>query len=650
MHGDRVAVRLIRQGGDGRAEGSIAKVVEHAHATLVGKFRIARRGFWVEPHDERIRQWIHIPEKLALPKAGKALDRIGAARIEAGKPEDLDGTIVNVEVIEFPSRSNDGAARVIEILGEPDDFGVDVEIMIRKYRIPHRFGPDAIEQAQSIPQTVPETEVARRKDFRDLDIVTIDGETARDFDDAVWVERLPNGNFTLQVHIADVSHYVRPGTPIDVEAAERGTSVYFPDRAVPMLPLELSTEICSLKPHVERLVISALMEIDHSGDIVRQSFHRSVIRSAARMTYTDVNAILEGDALLAGRYGSLARRFVLMRDLATILNRKRMRRGAIDFDLPEPLLEFDEFGEMIGIARAPRNMAHRIIEEFMLVANQAVASHITAAAAPMVYRIHERPDPKKVLEFEQLAAQLGVTLGVAGHAQRFRVSTRQAGGWKAGRDVEVPPTDLKITSRHYQRLVERLSGKAEERIVNYLMLRSLKQARYSASNDGHFALASGCYTHFTSPIRRYPDLLVHRVLGSLLDARGAPYSEAVLERLADQSSVTERRAADAERELVEWKKTRFMATRVGEDFRALIISTSKYGLTVELEELFVEGFVPMDSISGDRYGFEESTRRVIGARSRHAFRVGDRVEARLTRIGTGRRLEFALLVAPRRRK
>ena len=303
--------------------------------------------------------------------------------------------------------------RVIEILGHPDDFGIDVEIIIRKHHLPHQFPPEVVEQAQSIPRRdLRRANWTAGAIFATCDIVTIDGETARDFDDAVWVDRLPNGHYALQVHIADVSHYVRPGTPIDAEARLRGTSVYFPDRAVPMLPFELSTNICSLSPQEDRLVLSALLEIDHQGDVVAQEFTPGVIRSAERMTYTNVHLLLEGDAALRDRYAPLVARFELMQELALILNRKRVRRGSIDFDLPEPLIEFDEFGEMTGVTRAPRNIAHRLIEEFMLAANEAVAAHLEATRKPSIYRIHEPPDPKRVMEFEEVAAQFGYSLGV----------------------------------------------------------------------------------------------------------------------------------------------------------------------------------------------------------------------------------------------
>jgi ribonuclease R len=632
MHGDRVAVRITRfNQRDGRAEGDIAKVLDRAHITVVGTFHVRRQGYWVKPHEARIQQWIEIPEKLALPK-DRAVDRIGPAAQEVSRPQDLDGMIVTAELISFPDQGESATGRIVEILGHPDDFGIDVEIIIRKHHIPHRFPPEALDQAQSIPQTIPEPEYGRREDFRELDIVTIDGETARDFDDAVLVTRLPNGHFELQVHVADVGHYVRPGTPIDREAASRGTSVYFPDRAVPMLPLELSTEICSLKPHVDRLVQSAILEIDRQGDVVGQRFTRGVIRSAERCTYTQVQQLLDN---------KIESRFQLMEELAMLLNRRRARRGAIDFDLPEPMIEFDEYGEMISIRRSPRYMAHRIIEEFMLAANEAVASH--CARRPFIYRIHEIPDPKKVIEFEQIAVQFGASLGIAVKAQKFRSATRHRDGRKSGEDIVVASEDIRVTSRMYQKLIRDVEGSPYERILNYLMLRSLKQARYSAENEGHFALASDCYTHFTSPIRRYPDLLVHRALGALLDEADSPYNEERLARHAELSSMTERRAADAERELVEWKKTKFMVDHVGDEFRALIVNTSKYGFFVELFDLFVEGFVSLQSLPGDRFGFHENSRRIVGERTHKQYKIGDEVTVRLDRIAAGdQRLEFSI--------
>ncbi len=572
------------------------------------------------------------------------------------EPEDLDGMIVHCQILDYPDEDDHATGRVIEILGHPDDFGVDVEIMIRKHHIPHRFPDAVLEQARAVPQSLSEEDLRGRRDFRHMDIVTIDGETARDFDDAVWVDHLPNGHWALHVHIADVSHYVRPGSPIDHEAQFRGTSVYFPDRAVPMLPVELSTEICSLKPAVDRLVLSALLELDPQGELVSKELTRGVIRSAERMTYTDVHKLLEeDDAALRERYGRLHARFQLMRDLAAILMRKRQRRGSIDFDLPEPLIEFDEFGEMAGVSRAPRNIAHRLIEEFMLAANEAVAAHIRALEWPMVYRIHEPPDAKRVADFELIAAHFGYSLGVGSiPAKRFPIVDRKRDGRKVRKDVTmVDDRKLHISSRMYQKLVSRIEGKPEERILSYLMLRSLKQARYSADNSGHFALAAETYTHFTSPIRRYPDLLVHRILGAWLDQSRPPYEYEPLRSMADDCSFTERRAAEAERELVEWKKLKFMADHVGADFPALIIQTAKYGFFVELENLFVEGLVPIDSLPGDRYGYRENTRQIIGDRSKRTFSIGDKVQVVLDRVdAVEKKLQFSLLEPsrPRRRK
>jgi ribonuclease R len=477
------------------------------------------------------------------------------------------------------------------------------------------------------------------------------------------VERLANGNYALQVHIADVSHYVRPGTPIDVEARLRGTSVYFPDRAVPMLPFELSTNICSLRPQVDRLVLSALLEIDARGETVAQEFTTGVIRSVERMTYTDVHLVLEGDAAKRERYQPLVERFELMRELALLMNRKRVRRGSIDFDMPEPLIEFDEWGAMTGVSRAARNIAHRIIEEFMLAANEAVAAHLATAVPASIYRIHEKPDPKRVMDFEEVAAHFGYSLGVGAiPVQRFGVTDKRRDGGKRRHDIELAAPELKITSRQYQKLVAKIEGKPEERILSYLMLRSLKQARYATNNVGHFALAADTYTHFTSPIRRYPDLVVHRLLREALDAdrsrdrQGAvatTLTEPELSAIATECSHTERRAAEAERELVEWKKVRFMADRVGEDFDALVISTAKYGIFVELTELFIEGLVPIDTLPGDEYTYRENVRKVVGKRTRREFSIGDRVRVVLVRIDANeRKLQFAVFEEskPRRRK
>ncbi|HEY6252136.1 MAG TPA: VacB/RNase II family 3'-5' exoribonuclease, partial [Candidatus Angelobacter sp.] len=603
--------------------------------------------------------------------------------------KDLENVVVEVEITQWPSPTQNPRGRVVEILGYEDDFGVDVEIVIRKHHIPHVFPADVLEEAQEISSVIPAREIARRQDYRPLPIVTIDGETARDFDDAVLVRLLENGNYELQVHIADVAQYVEDGSAIDAEARERGTSVYFPDRAVPMLPLELSTDICSLRPNLERLVLSCVMELDSQGEIVGYELAEGVICSVQRMTYTDVNAILDGDQHLRRQYAPLVENFELMYELAKILNRKRVKRGSIDFDLPEPVIQFDEFGLMKSIAPSERNWAHRLIEEFMLAANETVASHLEQARLPSLYRIHEKPDPKRIYEFENIAASFGYSLGVGAlPVKRMQMRADKRARQGTGRQAPLIelPQDVHITPRMYQKLVQKIAGKPEERILSFLMLRSLKQARYSEKNEGHFALAAPSYTHFTSPIRRYPDLIVHRILRAVLRDQGeehegklvlhggkispwtkrahktdtyahaapahpksahravrGPFPEEELREIAESSSRSERAADEAERELLEWKKMKFMEKHIGEEYAGLVVSVTKFGFFVELEELFIEGLVPLNAMDDDHYTFHENTRQIIGSRTRKTYSIGDRVRVLVDRIDRmQRKIQFAV--------
>jgi len=670
MHGDRVEVQVLRTKPDGRVEGRILRVAERAQKTVVGQFHCGPRYSYVLPFDHRIPFEIVIPRGQEIPpdegatgeRAGKPASRDrqfggeseGSGRLPGapgyGAARDLDGLIVDVELTTFPRPSELPRGRVIEILGRRSDFGVDVEIIIRKFHLPHRFPAEVLAEAGAAPQYIPERDRAARRDFRALPIVTIDGETAKDFDDAVYVERLASGNYRLHVHIADVAHYVRPGSPLDREARLRGTSVYFPDRAVPMLPLDLSNGICSLNPQVDRLVMSALMEIDPAGRVVAYELLPGVIRSAQRMTYTAVHDILQGDAAAWQRYAPLVQHFKLMEELALVLNRRREQRGSIDFDLPEPNIEFDAAGRMVGITRSERNIAHRIIEEFMLAANEVVAGYLEERAIPSLYRIHEKPDPKKVREFEEIAATFGYSLGVElPPARRLRVSKRDERDRYPRFLERLDAKELEITPRHYQHLVQRLEGKPEERILSYLMLRSLRQARYSEENVGHFALAARTYTHFTSPIRRYPDLIVHRILKAVLAKDqalpgGAFVVPQELHALGVATSEAERRAADAERELIEWKKVSFMAEHVGDEFDALIISLIKYGFFVELTDLFVEGFVSLATLEDDYYVYRVRERKIVGQHTHRAFHLGERVRVRLDRIDqSGNKLEFSVV-------
>lgn len=708
MHGDRVEVKVVRSKADGRLEGRILRVTDRAQKTVVGEFHCGPRYNYVLPFDRRIPFEVVIPRGQEWPRqeeeladrhrqfGGESEGRRGGASVAAHRSaRELENLIVDVEVTNFPGPAALPRGRVMEILGRRDEFGVDVEMMIRKFHLPHRFPTEVLAQASAAPQYISEREREGRHDFRALPIVTIDGETAKDFDDAVYVARLPDGNYLLQVHIADVAHYVRPGTALDREARLRGTSVYFPDRAVPMLPLELSNGICSLNPHADRLTMSALMEIDGEGRIGACELVPGIIRSAERMTYTAVHAILSGDASTRLRYRALVENFKLMEELALILNRRRESRGSIDFDLPEPLIEFDEYGRMIAVTRSERNIAHRIIEEFMLAANESVAGYLERKGVPSLFRIHEKPDPKKVLEFEEIAATFGYSLGITlPTARRVRLHLRDERERYPRFHEAIDAGELEISPRHYQRLTQRIEGKPEERILSYLMLRSLKQARYSEENVGHFALAATTYTHFTSPIRRYPDLIVHRILkavlekeggsarvkteperavgrgGSLRPSRGraldrapavaatvrlASGGETLLPRgalvhpqelhaLGLETSEAERRAADAERELMEWKKISFMAERVGDDFDALIISLIKHGFFVELFDLFVEGFVPLESFDDDRYIYREKLRAIVGERKKKAYHLGDRIRVRLDRIDrSGNKLQFSVV-------
>ena len=705
MHGDNVLVRIQRISGSGdtqRAEGRVIRVLGRAHPTVVGLFRYGPRGNTVLPYDARMQHAIEIPPGMELTAGlAKKLGFSGAdERSVRGRRiprmEELDGAVVNVELLRYPKGGAAPTGRVIEILGRPGELGVDTEIIIRKHHLPHVFPAEVMKEAEQRALPVSEAERAGREDFRRLPIVTIDGETARDFDDAVYVERRADGGWHLQVHIADVAHYVRTLTAVDGEARLRGTSVYFPDRAVPMLPEALSNGMCSLKPREDRLVMSALMEFDAAGRMRSARMTPGIIKSAERMTYTNVNKVLEGDPEATALYAPLAHHFRDMKELALLLNARRGEHGSIDFDLPEPVIEFDDQQRMINITRSERNIAHRLIEEFMLAANRAVAGYLLNRGIPALHRVHEKPDARKVLEFEELARAFGYSLGVENLQQREiavrhgRVpSPAKAGrpdsygkGRERGMRVALPGAaeDLRITPQHYQRLVRKVSGKPEERIISYLMLRSLKQARYAADSLGHFALGFDEYTHFTSPIRRYPDLIVHRVLkwalehpqgaapGTAQIPRGAEavvYSHGQLEEIAAETSEAERRANGAERELMDWKTAQFMEEHLGEEYDGLIISVQKYGCFVELFEVFVEGLLPINALeeaTGARCMYREKDHAIVampssdkrrggasagrgrGAKPKQLiWQHGDRVRVRAERIDPmRRRVEFAL--------
>jgi ribonuclease R len=705
MHGDHVLAKIQRRpggiSGAQRAEGRIIRILDRAHPSIVGLFRYGPNGNTVLPYDVRIQHEVEIPRGQELtPGLWKKLGFSGSDETSIRgrripRFDELDGAVVNVELTRYPRGGAAPTGRVVEILGRPGDLGVDIEIIIRKHHLPHIFSSEVLEEARQRALPVTENEFANREDFRHLPIVTIDGETARDFDDAVYVEHRSDGTWHLQVHIADVAHYVRTATVLDLEARLRGTSVYFPDRAVPMLPESLSNGMCSLKPREDRLVMSALMEFDRAGNMKSSRMTSGVIRSAERMTYTNVNKVIEGDAEMTERYAALAPHFRDMKELALLLNARRNEHGSIDFDLPERVIEFDDEQRMTSITRSERNIAHRLIEEFMLSANRAVDGYLLQRGIESLHRVHEKPDARKVLEFEELARAFGYSLGIENLHQREvavrhgRVpSPAKAGrpdsyghGRERGMKIALPGAEIRITPQHYQRLIRKVVGKPEERIISYLMLRSLKQARYAAEPLGHFALGFDEYTHFTSPIRRYPDLIVHRILKWALDhprdaapstnayaaaPRGSEstlYSHRNLEEIAAETSEAERRAAGAERELLDWKTAQFMEAHLGEEYDALIISVQKFGCFVELFEVFVEGLIPVNALedfAGARCVYRERDHAMVALSSHDGRRdvrsgrgakpkpmewhLGDRVGVRAERIDPMRkRVEFALV-------
>jgi ribonuclease R len=603
MHGDRVVARVERRRDDGRSEGRVIRILERSNSTLVGRFDIDESGLaFVAPFDRRLLMDVHVP---------------------AGETGDADpGDMVSAEITRWPTATRGPVGRVVEVLGDIDTPGVDTLIVIRKYGINDEHSSQAVEEAKRLGRAVSPEDVRRRTDFRAVITVTIDGEHARDFDDAITIERLPNGNYWLGVHIADVAHYVQEGSLLDQEAFERGTSVYFPERAVHMFPSELATGLCSLNPHVDRLVQSCLMEVDRRGEVVRYELHDGVVKSDARMTYTEVNAILgEGDARIIRKQRHLVPTFELMRELYGILSERRRRRGSVNFDLPEAEVLLDADGLVKAIVAAERNVAHLIIEEFMLLANETVAEHMLEEGTPTLYRVHEEPDPLRVKEFDEFVSSLGYSLNAPLKALR---------------------------PRHFQRLIERLAGRPEEKPVVYLMLRTMQRARYDSACLGHFGLATPSYTHFTSPIRRYPDLVVHRTLresrhGRITNRRRHALEEKLPE-IARHTSERERRADDAERELLQWKKVRFMSDKVGESFDGYITGVAPFGLFVTLVEHFVEGMVHVSTMADDYYRYLDPTHSLRGENTGKVYRLGDMVRVQVAKVDMEhRRIDLGLV-------
>jgi ribonuclease R len=586
MPGDKVMARIERSGAGPRLEGRIIRVLERVNDRVVGKFTRHRDHGFVTPTDKRFPQDIYIG------------------------PNDMmdahDGYMVVVEITSYPTPTRGPEGRIVEVLGHPDAPGIDILTVVRKYRLPEEFPEEVLRAAEAIPLELSEKDYEGRRDLRNEVIVTIDGDDAKDLDDAVHVKRLENGNYLLGVHIADVGYYVKEGSVIDREAFKRGTSVYLVDRVIPMLPQRLSNIICSLNPHVDRLTMTCEMEFNPRGELVRHDIYPSVIRTTERMTYTNVRKILEDrDPELMARYAELVPHFELMRELALILREKRMARGAIDFDFNEVKVYVDDLGHPTAVVPRRRSIAERIIEEFMLAANETIAEHFHWLNVPFLYRVHEEPDMERMLEFNEFIHNFGYHVKGVGN---------------------------RVHPKALQELLEKIEGTREENVISKLMLRSMKQARYSPECLGHFGLAADYYTHFTSPIRRYPDLVIHRIIREVLEGKLTEEREerlrAFVDEAAVQSSERERIADEAERECDQLKMVEYMMDHIGEEFDGIISGVTQFGLFVELEN-GIEGLIHVSYLTDDYYALNDKQMALVGERTRRVFRLGDPVRVRV---------------------
>lgn len=589
MNGDRILVQITREDKNGKKrEGEVIQILERANTKIIGVYEDSKNFGFVIAEDTRISQDIFISKK----------DRNGAK----------DGDVVVVEVTKWPEKRRSPEGVVKEVLGQKGDKGLDILTIIKKYGLPEEFPPKVQAFAAGIDEEIPLKEYKRRKDLRDVRMVTIDGEDAKDLDDAVSIERLDNGRYRLGVHIADVSHYVREKNPLDKEALKRGTSVYLIDRVIPMLPKKLSNGICSLNPKVDRLTLSCIMIIDGSGKVLDHEIVESVIRTNERMTYTDVTKILrDNDPELSKRYDYLLDDFKAMEELCNILYKKRTKRGAIDFEFEESKIILNEFGKPIDIKPYEREIANRIIEEFMLVCNETVAEHMFWSHLPFVYRIHEDPDEEKLEKFREFIYNLGYIVK-----------------WNG----EVKPRNL-------QEILEKVKGKKEETVVSTLLLRSMMRAKYSPECVGHFGLAAKYYCHFTSPIRRYPDLQIHRIIkefinGKIDDDRSKKLTDLV-DYAARQSSERENIATEAEREVDDLKKAEYMLDRIGEEFEGIVSSVTSFGMFVELPNT-IEGLIHITALDDDYYIYDENHLCLMGERTKKIYRLGDFVKVRCSKV------------------
>jgi len=589
MHSDRVIVKITKEvPGGKKSEGEIIRILERGIKQVIGVFEDSGNYGFVVPDESRITQDIFIPKDY----------RAGAET----------GDIVIVDITVWPEKRRNPEGKIAEILGKKGDKGIDILTIIKKHGLPEEFPYKVEKFAEGISEEIPSEEYEGRLDLRGKKIVTIDGEDAKDLDDAVSIEILPNGNFYLGVHIADVSNYVKEKNPLDKEALNRGTSVYLIDRVIPMLPRKLSNGICSLNPRVDRLTLSCLMEIDKKGKVVDHTITESIIKTSERMTYTNVSKILvDKEPELLERYDYLLEEFNMMEELCGILYKKRIDRGAIDFDFEESKIFLDEFGRPVEVSPLVRSIAHRVIEEFMLVCNETIAEHMFWAHIPFVYRTHEEPDEEKLMVFNEFVHNLGYVIK-----------------WSQ----EVHPKAL-------QEVIEKVKGEKEENVVSTLLLRSMKQARYTPENTGHFGLAARYYCHFTSPIRRYPDLMIHRIIKEYIhgqiDEKRINKLTAEVEYAAKRSSEMERVAQEAEREVDDLKKAEYMSERIGQEYEGIISSVTNFGMFVQLPNT-IEGLVHISTINDDYYNYDEKHLSLVGERTKKTYKLGGEVSIKVVKV------------------
>ncbi len=599
LHGDRVLARMTATDHRGRSEASIVEVIERKNNQVVGRFHREGGVGFVIPDNRRIHQDILIADE--------------------GKKKTKTGQIVVVEITRQPDKHTQPIGRIIEVLGTTMQGQIAVDVAIRSYELPFQWDDEVENEIRNLGNEVAERDKQDREDLRDLPLVTIDGEDARDFDDAVYCEPQGSG-WKLIVAIADVSHYVKPGTALDQAASERGTSVYFPQRVVPMLPEILSNELCSLKPEVDRLCFACELHIDNRGRVKQSRFYKAVMRSHARLTYNAVANMIAGEpAKLKKKSRQLLPQIQNLHELFKLLNSVRQQRGLLDFDSDEPVFHFNDDNEIDSVTTYQRNDAHRLIEECMLAANVAAAEFLLEKNCPAMFRNHETPKQEKLTDLRSFLAELGLDLG-------------------GGDEPE---------ARHYARLMQQVKSRADAHLIETVLLRSLPLAIYSAENAGHFGLSFPAYTHFTSPIRRYPDLIVHRAISHLLQAGSAEgfyLNQQTVGELAAHCSMTERRADEASRDVIQWYKCQFMQNKVGEQFDGSISSVTSFGIFIELDDIFIEGLVHVSALPGDYYHYEQAGHRLRGERTNRVYQLGQRLRVKVIAVNVeDRKIDFELV-------